>query len=203
MAKKYDASDIVVLEGIEPVRRRPAMYIGGTDKTGLHHLVWEILDNAIDEVINGHATTIVVELDKARNGIHITDNGRGIPVEKHPKFKKSALEIIMTTLHAGGKFETGSYIHSGGTSWSWRIRRECLISPSRSQGQTRWTGMEPNLPSREKPKVQSNESGKPVVQGTSVYFKPDASIFGKTTLFDPVLLRDTLELKPTSIRDSS
>ena len=114
MAKKYDASDIVVLEGIEPVRKRPAMYIGGTDKTGLHHLVWEILDNGIDEVINGYATTITVELDKSRDGIRITDNGRGIPVDQHKKYKKSALEIIMTTLHAGGKFETGSYIHSGG-----------------------------------------------------------------------------------------
>ena len=87
MAKKYDASDIIVLEGIEPVRRRPAMYIGGTDKTGLHHLVWEILDNAIDEVINGYATTIVVELDKSCEGIRLTDNGRGIPIEKHPKLK--------------------------------------------------------------------------------------------------------------------
>ncbi|MCA9468111.1 MAG: ATP-binding protein, partial [Nitrospira sp.] len=114
MAKTYDASDIVILEGIEPVRRRPAMYIGGTDKTGLHHLVWEILDNAIDEVINGYASQITVELDKAKTGIRITDNGRGIPVDKHPTHKKSALEIIMTTLHAGGKFDSGSYIHSGG-----------------------------------------------------------------------------------------
>ena len=114
MAKKYDASDIVVLEGIEPVRKRPAMYIGGTDKTGLHHLVWEILDNGIDEVINGYATAILVELDKSRDGICITDNGRGIPIDQHKKYKKSALEIIMTTLHAGGKFNTGSYMHSGG-----------------------------------------------------------------------------------------
>ena len=89
MAKKYDASDIVVLEGIEPVRRRPAMYIGGTDKTGLHHLVWEILDNAIDEVMKWLCPqNIVVELDKSRDGISISDNGRGIPVEKHPQHKK-------------------------------------------------------------------------------------------------------------------
>ena len=111
MAKSYGASDILVLEGIEPVRRRPAMYIGGTDKTGLHHLVWEILDNAIDEAMNGYASQIIVELDKSREGLRITDNGRGIPVDKHPKHKKSALEIIMTTLHAGGKFneEGGAY----------------------------------------------------------------------------------------------
>ena len=82
MTKPYDASEILVLEGIDPVRRRPAMYIGGTDKTGLHHLVWEILDNAIDEVMNGYATTITVELDRDGGGIRVTDNGRGIPVAK-------------------------------------------------------------------------------------------------------------------------
>ena len=194
MAKKYDASDIVVLEGIEPVRRRPAMYIGGTDKTGLHHLVWEILDNAIDEVINGHATTIVVELDKAKNGIHITDNGRGIPVEKHPKFKKSALEIIMTTLHAGGKFETGSYIHSGGlhgvgASVVNALSRHLEVKVKRD-GQE-WT----QTYQAGKAQGPVKRSGKARGTGTSVYFKPDASIFGKTTLFDPVLLRDTLEAK--------
>ncbi|MCA9470593.1 MAG: type IIA DNA topoisomerase subunit B [Nitrospirales bacterium] len=194
MAKKYDASDIVVLEGIEPVRRRPAMYIGGTDKTGLHHLVWEILDNAIDEVINGHATTIVVDLDKTPNGIQITDNGRGIPVEKHPKFKKSALEIIMTTLHAGGKFETGSYIHSGGlhgvgASVVNALSRHLEVKVKRDGYE--WTQT-----------YQAGAAQGPVKRlekargtGTSVYFKPDPSIFGKTTLFDPVLLRDTLEAK--------
>ena len=129
--KSYGASDIVVLEGIDPVRRRPAMYIGGTDKTGLHHLVWEILDNAIDEAMNGYASQIIVELDKSREGLRISDNGRGIPVDKHPKHKKSALEIIMTTLHAGGKFETGSYIHSGGLHGVGGLSRECAFSAPR------------------------------------------------------------------------
>ena len=98
--KGYKAKDISVLEGLEPVRHRPGMYIGGTDINGLHHLVKEILDNCIDEVMNGHASVIDVELDANSKKISITDNGRGIPVDKHPKVKKPALEIIMTTLHA-------------------------------------------------------------------------------------------------------
>ena len=110
----YSAKDISVLKGLEPVRMRPAMYIGGVDKNGLHHLVWEIVDNAIDEVINGHATTVEVVLDKDSSGIEVSDNGRGIPVDKHPETKRPALETILTTLHAGGKFDSGNYIHSGG-----------------------------------------------------------------------------------------
>ncbi len=194
MAKKYDASDIVVLEGIEPVRKRPAMYIGGTDKTGLHRLVWEILDNGIDEVINGYATTIIVELDKSRDGIRITDNGRGIPVDQHKKYKKSALEIIMTTLHAGGKFETGSYIHSGGlhgvgASVVNALSRHLEVTVKRDGHE--W--------------MQSYQAGTPqgpvkkggVIRGTgtSVYFRPDPTIFGKNTAFDPTLLHETLEAK--------
>ena len=194
MAKKYDASDIVVLEGIEPVRKRPAMYIGGTDKTGLHHLVWEILDNGIDEVINGYATTIIVELDKNRGGIRITDNGRGIPVDQHKKYKKSALEIIMTTLHAGGKFDTGSYIHSGGlhgvgASVVNALSRHLEVTVKRDGRE--WT--------------QSYQAGKPqgpvkkggMIRGTgtSVYFRPDPAIFGKNTAFDPILLHESLEAK--------
>src|SRR5882724_8867071 len=110
----YTAKDIEVLEGLEPVRRRPGMYIGGTDEKALHHLFAEAIDNAMDEVINGHATFIEVELD-AEGFASVTDNGRGIPVDPHPKFKnKSALEVIMTTLHAGGKFDSKAYETSGG-----------------------------------------------------------------------------------------
>src|SRR6266568_4716381 len=110
----YTARDIEVLEGLEPVRRRPGMYIGGTDEKALHHLFAEAIDNAMDEVINGHATFIEVELD-AEGFASVTDNGRGIPVDPHPKFKnKSALEVIMTTLHAGGKFDSKAYETSGG-----------------------------------------------------------------------------------------
>src|SRR5688572_30278753 len=110
----YDAADIQVLEGLEPVRHRPGMYIGGTDDRALHHLVGEILDNSMDEAVAGHADWIEVEL-KEDYSVVISDNGRGIPVDEHPKFKgKSALEVIMTTLHSGGKFTEGNYETSGG-----------------------------------------------------------------------------------------
>jgi len=110
----YTAKDITVLEGLDPVRKRPGMYIGGVGSTGLHHLVWEILDNSIDEAMNGHASNIRATLHDDGASITIEDDGRGIPVDKHPATKKSALEVIFTMLHAGGKFEHGSYTTSGG-----------------------------------------------------------------------------------------
>src|SRR5262245_29172448 len=115
-AKKiYDESSINVLKGLEPVRSRPGMYIGTLDKTGLHHLVWEILDTAVYETLNGHADTITVTLHKKGDAITISDNGRGIPVGLHPKEKKPTLELILCTLHAGGKFgEKEGYVYSGG-----------------------------------------------------------------------------------------
>src|SRR5512145_3550127 len=110
----YTAKDITVLEGLEPVRKRPGMYIGGVGASGLHHLVWEILDNAVDEAMNGHASEITVILHGDGKSVTVADNGRGIPVDLHPKYKKSALELILTTLHAGGKFENRNYYHAGG-----------------------------------------------------------------------------------------
>src|ERR671935_2062366 len=111
----YTAKDITVLEGLEPVRRRPSMYIGGVDTKGLHHLLWEIVDNAVDEYLNGYADAITVVLHKNGDAVTVTDNGRGIPVDPHPKYKRPALELILTTLHSGAKFgEGGHYIHSGG-----------------------------------------------------------------------------------------
>src|SRR3989440_588712 len=110
----YTAQDSQVLEGLEPVRRRPAMYIGGTDPTGYHHLLWEILDNSVDEVINGFATRIEVTLHEDGRTVTVIDDGRGIPVDVMSKYKKPAIEVILTTLHSGGKFEQGNYIHSGG-----------------------------------------------------------------------------------------
>ena len=194
MTKKYDASEILVLEGIDPVRRRPAMYIGGTDKTGLHHLVWEILDNAIDEVMNGYATTITVELDKNGGGIRVTDNGRGIPVDQHKQYKKSALEIIMTTLHAGGKFETGSYIHSGGLHGvgasvvnALSDHLEVTVKRHGHEWRQRYRAGKPLGP------VAKGNAARGT--GTSVYFRPDPAIFGKQTTFDSTLLRHTLEAK--------
>ena len=114
VSSSYTARDITVLEGLEPVRKRPGMYIGGTGSPGLHHLVWEIVDNAVDEVINGHATTVGVTLHQDGRTVTVTDNGRGIPVDIHPQHGKSALELILTTLHAGGKFDQNNYITSGG-----------------------------------------------------------------------------------------
>src|SRR5438034_9021036 len=115
-AAAYRTQGIQVLEGLEPVRKRPAMYIGGVDSKGLHHLVWEILDNAVDEYINGYADHITVVLHKSGDAVTVTDNGRGIPVDVHPKYKKSGLELVLTVLHAGGKFgdtDTG-YVRTGG-----------------------------------------------------------------------------------------
>jgi topoisomerase-4 subunit B len=109
----YTAKDIEVLEGLEPVRKRPGMYIGGTDTAALHHLVSEVLDNSMDEVVAGYADKVEIKLINS-NTIEISDNGRGIPVDKHPKFKIPAAEVIMTTLHSGGKFSEGSYKTSGG-----------------------------------------------------------------------------------------
>ena len=110
----YNASSIEILEGLEPVRKRPGMYIGGTDERALHHLVAEILDNSMDEAVAGHATRIEIELAND-NSIAVKDNGRGIPIDPHPKFpKKSALEVILCTLHSGGKFSDKAYQTSGG-----------------------------------------------------------------------------------------
>src|ERR1700731_3816850 len=112
---RYTAADITVLEGLEPVRKRPGMYIGSTDEKGLHHLLWEIIDNPVDEYLNGYADAVTVTLAKSGQAARVTDNGRGIPVDLHPVHKKPALELILTTLHSGAKFGEGeSYLHSGG-----------------------------------------------------------------------------------------
>jgi len=112
--KSYTAEHIQVLQGLEPVRRRPGMYIGGTDSKGYHHLLWEIVDNSVDEVINGYATQIEVILHEDHKSVTVVDNGRGIPVDIKKEFGKSALELVLTTLHAGGKFSSGQYQYSGG-----------------------------------------------------------------------------------------
>ena len=110
----YTGEDIEVLEGLEPVRRRPSMYIGGVDSRGLHHLLWEIVDNSVDEFLASECDRITVTLHKDGSSCTVHDNGRGIPVDKHPKMKKSTLEVILTTLHAGGKFSDKNYTRSGG-----------------------------------------------------------------------------------------
>ena len=114
MATNYTSDDIQVLEGLEPVRKRPGMYIGSTDTKGFHHLLWEVVDNSVDEAINGHANQIVVTLHKDLKSMTVSDNGRGIPVDIKKPYNKSALELVLTTLHAGGKFSSAQYKYSGG-----------------------------------------------------------------------------------------
>jgi len=188
----YTAKDITVLEGLEPVRKRPGMYIGGVGSAGLHHLVWEILDNAVDEAMNGHASNIAVTLHEDGSSITIVDDGRGIPVDKHPATKKSALEVIFTVLHAGGKFEQGNYKTAGGlhgvgasvvnalssdlratvkrdgATWEMSFRRGRVTGPLKKAGPARGTG-------------------------TTVYFRPDSTIFPKVE-FDPPVIRERVEV---------
>src|SRR6187402_514117 len=174
----YDASTIEVLEGLEPVRRRPGMYIGGTDEKALHHLFAEVIDNAMDEALAGHADWIEVEME-ANGFVSVTDNGRGIPVDPHPKFKsKSALEVIMTTLHAGGKFGSKAYdtaggLHGVGISVTNALSEKLEVEVARG-GQLYAQSF-----ARGKPKGGLQKLGKVNNRrGTKVRFKPDPEIFG-------------------------
>src|SRR6476661_6532853 len=176
----YTARDIEVLEGLEPVRRRPGMYIGGTDEKALHHLFAEVIDNAMDEALAGYATFIEVELG-ADGFMTITDNGRGIPVDPHPKSpKKSALEVIMCTLHAGGKFDpegkvytTAGGLHGVGVSVVNALSERLEVEVARS-GQLYAQAFV-----RGKPKGGLQKLGKVNNRrGTKVRFKPDPEIFG-------------------------
>jgi topoisomerase IV subunit B len=175
----YDASAIEVLEGLEPVRRRPGMYIGGTDERALHHLASEVLDNSMDEAVAGHANRIEMTLE-AGNRLTITDNGRGIPVDPHPKFPgKSALEVILTTLHSGGKFEGKAYATSGGLhgvgiSVVNALSTSTIIEVARNKELFR-QGFSQGLPLAPLEKV----GAAPNRRGTSVAFTPDTAIFGE------------------------
>jgi DNA gyrase subunit B len=194
MATTYSAKDIEVLEGLEPVRKRPAMYIGGTDGHGYHHLLWEIIDNSIDEAINGHAKSVEVILDKDGKGATVIDDGRGIPVDVHPKFKKPALEIIFSTLHAGGKFSTGNYKVSGGLHG---VGSSVVNALSSELDVTVWRdGIEYSQTfSRGKTTSKLKKGGKVRKRGTLVHFRPDTEIFGEKAHFDPDTVRERLEVK--------
>ncbi|MEC3949191.1 DNA topoisomerase IV subunit B [Sphingobium sp. HWE2-09] len=176
---QYDASTIEVLEGLEPVRRRPGMYIGGTDERALHHLASEVLDNSMDEAVAGHATRIEVTLEPG-NKLTITDNGRGIPVDPHPKFPgKSALEVIMTTLHSGGKFEGKAYATSGGLhgvgiSVVNALSTDTVVEVARNKELFRQRFSQ-GLPQTALEKV----GAAPNRRGTLVSFVPDTEIFGE------------------------
>jgi DNA gyrase subunit B len=192
----YTARDIEVLEGLEPVRKRPAMYIGGTDERGYHHLLWEIVDNAVDEAINGHAKTITVVLDQDYKGASVTDDGRGIPVDVHPKYKRPALEIILCTLHAGGKFggESKSYQVSGGLHG---VGSSVVNALSESlEARVCRDGFEYVQEfSRGAPAGKLKKVGPSRKHGTTVSFRPDPKIFGATASFDVELVRERLEAR--------
>ena len=188
----YTAKDITVLEGLEPVRRRPGMYIGGVGSTGLHHLVWEILDNSVDEAMNGHASEISVTRHKDASSITVEDNGRGIPVDKHPQTKTSALEVIFTTLHAGGKFEGQSYktaggLHGVGASVVNALSRE-LVATVKRDGHT-WE----QRYKQGHPQGGVKKLGAARGTGTTVFFRPDSTIFPKIE-FDAAIIRERLEV---------
>jgi len=188
----YTAKDITVLEGLEPVRKRPGMYIGGVGSAGLHHLVWEILDNAVDEAMNGYASNIRVTLHTNGSSMTIEDDGRGIPVDKHPTSKKSALETIFTVLHAGGKFEHGSYktaggLHGVGASVVNALSKDLVANVKRdgSQWEMRFR--------QGKAVTALKKVGPARGTGTTVYFHPDAAIFPKIE-FDPAVIKERLEI---------
>lgn len=195
MAKRYSAEDIEVLEGLEPVRKRPGMYIAGTDTpAGLHQLVFEILDNSVDEAMNGYANAIHVTLHKDGESVTVEDNGRGIPVDKHPKFKKSALELILTTLHAGGKFSDQNYktaggLHGVGSSVVNALSvemRATVLRDGKEHVQTY---------SRGKPKgpmTSKKKSGRKT--GTAIFFRPDPKIFANT-IFKADTIREVIRTK--------
>lgn len=188
--KDYGASEIQVLEGLEPVRKRPGMYIGGTGNEGLHHLVWEIIDNGIDEALAGHATRVEVTLLED-GGITVYDDGRGIPTDVHPKTKKSTVETVLTVLHAGGKFGGGGYkvsggLHGVGVSVVNALSTKLQVSVFRD-GQVYTQSYE-----RGTPTSKLEVTGKTDKTGTEITFYPDDTIFKDGIVFNPELILDRL-----------
>ena len=188
----YTAKDITVLEGLDPVRKRPGMYIGGVGTAGLHHLVWEVLDNAVDEAMNGYASNITVSLHKDGSSITVADDGRGIPVDKHPATKKSALEVIFTVLHAGGKFEQGNYKTAGGLHGVGASVVNALSTELRASVRRDGSLWEMSF-KRGQPTGPLRKTGAAKGTGTTVYFHPDPTIFPKVE-FDASLIRERLEV---------
>ena len=192
MATSYTAKDITVLEGLEPVRKRPGMYIGGVGSSGLHHLVWEILDNSIDEAMNGYASNITVSLHDDGSSLTVSDDGRGIPIDKHPKTKKSALEVIFTTLHAGGKFDAGNYktaggLHGVGASVVNALSKELVATVRRDGAQWEMRFKQGHVVGSLK------KVGPARGTGTTVFFRPDSTVFPKVE-FDPEVIKARLEV---------
>ena len=190
--RSYTAKDITILEGLEPVRKHPGMYIGGVGSTGLHHLVWEIVDNAVDEAMNGHARNIQVTLHADGSSITVVDDGRGIPVDRHEKTKQSAMEVIFTTLHAGGKFEHRTYrtaggLHGVGASVVNALSKD-LVARSKRKG-FEWQ----QTFKRGKPSGRLKRLGRARGTGTTVFFRPDPQVFPRCE-FEPELIAERLEI---------
>jgi len=194
LTRTYTGADIQVLEGLEPVRKRPGMYIGGTGRPGLHHLLWEIVDNAVDEATNGYASQIEVVLHSDGRSVTVTDNGRGIPVDEHPTKHVSTLQLILTTLHAGGKFDQTSYITSGGLHGVGasvvNALSEEMIATVKRDGATWQQRYEKGIPVSAVRKIGTGTRG----TGTSIYFRPDAEIF-ESVEFEPAPIKENLEVK--------
>ncbi len=193
VAQDYTAEDITILKDLEPVRKRPGMYIGGTGKSGLHHILWEVVDNSVDEAINGFASTIEVTLHDDGTSASIADNGRGIPVDEHPEEKRSALEIILTTLHAGGKFDDANYFTSGGlhgvgSSVVNALSSE-MVATVKRDGRRYRQSFERGLPIGD-----LEELGEARGTGTDIFFRPDPEIF-EDVHFDPEMIAEWLEIK--------
>ena len=177
MAKNYNADQLTVLQGLEAVRKRPGMYIGGVNSAGLHHCVWEILDNSIDEAMNGHASEITLTLHKSADTVTISDNGRGIPVDKNKKTGKSGLELVLTELHAGGKFQndgSGNYktsggLHGVGASWSTRSPSASSPRSSATAPSTAWS----SPAASRRAKLLRKKSGGGARHRTTIEFTPD------------------------------
>jgi DNA gyrase subunit B/topoisomerase-4 subunit B len=192
-AKSYKSENITVLEGLDPVRKRPGMYIGGVSSAGLHHLIWEIMDNSVDEAMNGHASEINVHLLKSGMTVTVSDNGRGIPIDIHKKTKKSALETVLTVLHAGGKFEGDNYktaggLHGVGASVVNALSKSLIAVVKRGGSQYRMEFAKGH-PKTKLQKLKGAVRG----TGTTITFTPDPTIFPKTE-FNPNTIRSRIEI---------
>ncbi len=200
MPKTYTGEDIDVLEGLEPVRKRPGMYIGGTGRPGLHHILWEVVDNAVDEATNGYASEIEVVLHEDGTSVTVSDNGRGIPVDDHPEKGIPTVQLILTTLHSGGKFDASNYITSGGLHGVGvsvvNALSEELVATVKRDGQEYQQRFRRGTPVTDLEVTKESTRG----SGSTISFRPDPEIF-ESVEFDPSWIREHLEVKTYLNRD--
>ncbi|MFB6231648.1 MAG: type IIA DNA topoisomerase subunit B [Salinibacter sp.] len=200
MPKTYTGEDIDVLEGLEPVRKRPGMYIGGTGRPGLHHILWEVVDNAVDEATNGYASKIEVVLHEDGESITVSDNGRGIPVDEHPEKEIPTVQLILTTLHSGGKFDASNYITSGGLHGVGvsvvNALSEELVATVKRDGKEYQQRFRRGTPVTDLEVTKESTRG----TGSEISFRPDPEIF-ESVEFDPDWIREHLDVKTYLNRD--